>query len=56
MAERFVSTDVAATALGIKPATVRKWRERKKLTRYGTSRQALVDLLECERIRFPECA
>lgn len=56
MSRRLVSTEVAAVALGVTPATVRKWRERKILTRHGTRRQALVDLLECERIRFPECA
>ena len=56
MKQRFVPTEVAAISLGITPATVRKWRERKILTRYGTQRRALVDLLECERIRYGEVA
>lgn len=56
MSRRLVPTEVAAVALGVAPATVRKWRERKILTRHGTRRRALVDLLECERIRCGEAA
>jgi hypothetical protein len=56
MNQRFVPTDVAAAALGVKPATVRQWRKRKLLSRHGTPRRALVDLLECEAIACPEAA
>lgn len=50
---RLVPTAVAAAALGVKPATVRKMIERRQLTRYGTTGRAKVDLLECEALRLP---
>lgn len=51
---RLVPTDVAAVALGVRPATVRQMFRRGKLTRYGAARCALVDLAECETIRHGE--
>lgn len=47
-ARTMVSTDVAAVALRITPAAVRKLFERGHLTRYGTAKRALVDLAECD--------
>lgn len=51
MRARLVSTAVAAVALGVKPDAVRQYIHRGKLTRYGTTRRALVDLAECEALR-----
>ncbi len=48
MRRRLVPTDVAAVALGITPAGVRQLIKRRRLTRYGTVKRALVDLGECE--------
>lgn len=49
-------TDVAAVALGITPAGVRQLIRRGKLTRYGTVKQARVDLDECQRRKLREAA
>lgn len=43
-----ITTDVAAVALGVEPATVRQLIRRGLLKRYGTRKRALVDLAECE--------
>lgn len=56
MKRRLVPTSVAAVALGVKPASVRKLIERGRLTRYGTDRRALVDLSECEGRALREAA
>lgn len=49
-------TDIyaAAAATGVKPATMRKWLERGKLTRHGYDRagRALVDLHELEPLKI----
>lgn len=47
---KLVPTSVAAAALGVQPATVRKLRERGLLRRYGSKTKALYDLAECERL------
>ncbi len=50
-----VPTIVAAAALGCAEATVRSYRHRGRLTRYGTARRALVDLAEVEALlRLPD--
>lgn len=56
MTRRFVPVDVAAVSLGVSPAGVRQMFHRRQLTRYGTARRALVDLLECERLRCGDAA
>ncbi|MER5786440.1 hypothetical protein ABT104_32715 [Streptomyces mobaraensis] len=43
---RLVTTELAALAAGVSPATIRKWSSRGKITRYGTTRRALYDLTE----------
>ncbi|MBZ4322235.1 helix-turn-helix domain-containing protein [Streptomyces huiliensis] len=43
---RLVTTELAALAAGVSPATIRKWSSRGKITRYGSSRRALYDLTE----------
>lgn len=54
--KRLVPTAVAAVALGVRPATVRKLIERGRLTRHGTARRALVDLTECEARQWQDQA
>ncbi|MFC6017227.1 helix-turn-helix domain-containing protein [Plantactinospora solaniradicis] len=46
MTKRLVPTDLAALALGVKEATVRKMASRGTLTRYGTKQRARYDLDE----------
>jgi DeoR/GlpR family transcriptional regulator of sugar metabolism len=41
-----VTTDVAALAMGVSEATIRKWASRGKITRYGTAQRAKYDLAE----------
>ncbi|MFI0741822.1 hypothetical protein ACH4PU_27700 [Streptomyces sp. NPDC021100] len=43
---RLVTTELAALAAGVSPATIRKWSSRGKITRYGSARRALYDLTE----------
>ncbi|AJT63823.1 hypothetical protein [Streptomyces chattanoogensis] len=43
---RTVPTQLAALALDVPPATVRKWASRGRLTRYGTQARAEYDLDE----------
>lgn len=45
-ARRTVPTELAALALGVKEATIRKWASQGKLTRYGTPGKAEYDLDE----------
>lgn len=52
MSRRLVPTNVAAVALAVTPAAVRKMVERGRLARHGTARRALIDLAECEVLRF----
>ena len=44
--KRMVPTELAALAVGVTEATIRKWASRGKLTRYGTARRAMYDLDE----------
>lgn len=50
---RIIDTQAAHLATGIKPATMRQWLHRGKLTRHGTDPdgRALVDLDELVQIR-----
>ncbi|MFD1659499.1 MerR family transcriptional regulator [Streptomyces caeni] len=43
---RTVPTELAALAMGVSPATIRKWASRGKLTRHGTPHRAEYDLEE----------
>lgn len=43
---RLVPTVLAALAAGVTSATIRKWASRGKLTRFGTTQQAMYDLDE----------
>ncbi|TSB26771.1 hypothetical protein OG422_04505 [Streptomyces sp. NBC_01525] len=43
---RTVPTELAALALGVSPATIRKWASRGKITRYGSPQRAAYDLDE----------
>jgi hypothetical protein len=43
---RLVSTQLAAMAVGVTEATVRKWASRGKLVRYGSPGRAEYDLDE----------
>ncbi|MEV7974961.1 hypothetical protein [Streptomyces sp. NPDC086519] len=43
---RTVPTELAALAMGVTQATIRKWASRGKLTRYGGPRRAEYDLDE----------
>ncbi|MER6086300.1 MerR family transcriptional regulator [Streptomyces sp. NPDC001833] len=43
---RTVPTELAALAMGVTPATIRKWASRGKLTRHGGPRRAEYDLDE----------
>lgn len=43
---RMVPTRLAAMALGVSEATIRKWASRGKLNRYGTPGRAEYDLDE----------
>lgn len=52
MSRRLVPTNVAAVALAVTPGAVRKMVERGRLSRYGSARRALIDLTECESLRF----
>ncbi|MFD6421049.1 hypothetical protein [Streptomyces sp. NPDC060198] len=49
---RLVDTAAAQLGMGVKPATMRKWIQRGKLTRHGHDYRgrALVDLDEVEQI------
>lgn len=48
---RTVPTELAALALGVTPATVRKWASRGKLTRYGRPGRAEYSLTELYELR-----
>lgn len=43
---RTVPTELAALAMGVSEATIRKWASRGKITRYGTPQRAEYDLDE----------
>lgn len=43
---RTVPTELAALAMGVSTATIRKWASRGKLTRHGTPQRAEYDLAE----------
>ncbi|MGH1551960.1 hypothetical protein ACRAWF_06795 [Streptomyces sp. L7] len=43
---RRVSTELAALAAGVAPATIRRWVRRGKLTRYGSPNRAEFDIAE----------
>jgi hypothetical protein len=43
---RLVPTKVAALAVGVPEATIRKWAVRGKITRYGTPGRAEFDIEE----------
>ncbi len=45
-----VDTAAAATYVGVRPTTLRDWRRRYQLTRYGTRRRALYDLHELHAV------
>lgn len=45
-----VPTELAALAVGVSEATIRKWASRGKLTRYGSPGRAQYDLDELARI------
>lgn len=47
---RTVSTELAALAAGVSPATIRKWASRGRLTRYGRPGRAEYDLAELTEI------
>ncbi len=47
---RTVPTQLAALALGVPEATIRKWASRGKLTRYGRPGRAEYDLDELHEI------
>ncbi|WP_171165998.1 helix-turn-helix domain-containing protein [Streptomyces sp. I05A-00742] len=44
--DRLVTTELAALAADVSPATVRKWASRGRITRYGSTQRALYDLAE----------
>lgn len=43
---RTIPTELAALAMGVSPATIRKWASRGKLTRHGGPQRAEYDLDE----------
>ena len=43
---RTVPTELAALAVGVSEATIRKWASRGKIGRYGSPRRAEYDLAE----------
>jgi hypothetical protein len=43
---RLLSTEDAALACGVEPATIRQWARRGKLTRHGTHQRAMYRLDE----------
>jgi len=43
---RTVPTELAALAMGVSEATIRKWASRGKITRYGSAQRAEYDLEE----------
>jgi hypothetical protein len=47
---RMVPTELAALAVGVSEATIRKWASRGKLTRYGSPGRAQYDLDELAQI------
>lgn len=44
--QRTVPTELAALAVGVSEATIRKWASRGKIARYGSPRKAEYDLAE----------
>ncbi|MET9104500.1 MULTISPECIES: MerR family transcriptional regulator [Streptomyces] len=51
---RTVSTELAALAMGVSEATIRKWASRGKITRYGRKQRAEYDLDELLALREDE--
>ncbi|MFB9467613.1 hypothetical protein [Streptomyces cinereospinus] len=47
---RRVPTELAALAMGVSEATIRKWASRRKITRYGGPQRAEYDLDELFRL------
>lgn len=47
---RLVPTNVAALAVGVSEATIRKWVSRGKITRYGTPGRSEFDIEELTEI------
>jgi predicted site-specific integrase-resolvase len=47
---RLVPTNVAALAVGVSEATIRKWVSRGKITRYGPPGRSQFDIEELTRI------
>ncbi|MFE1321143.1 hypothetical protein [Kitasatospora phosalacinea] len=48
---RIIPTELAALAMGVTEATVRKWASRGRITRYGDRRHAKYDLDELLSMR-----
>lgn len=46
-----MSTELAALAMGVSEATIRKWASRGKITRYGRKQRAEYDLDELFALR-----
>lgn len=53
---RTVPTELAALAMGVSEATIRKWASRGKITRYGGPQRAEYDLDELLALARPEGA
>jgi hypothetical protein len=51
---RTVSTELAALAMGVSEATIRKWASRGRITRYGRKQRAEYDLDELLALRDAE--
>ncbi|KAB1141364.1 helix-turn-helix domain-containing protein [Streptomyces luteolifulvus] len=50
---RTVPTELAALAMGVSEATIRKWASRGKITRYGGPQRAEYDLDELLALATP---
>jgi excisionase family DNA binding protein len=45
-----ISVTEAATALGIKPVTIRQWANQRKIGRVKLGRRVLIPIVEIERL------
>jgi hypothetical protein len=52
---RLVPTQLAALAVGVTEATIRKWASRGKITRYGSPGRAQYDLNELMELKSSSC-